>query len=395
MDVALLASDLVKINSENPPGNTEEIIEYISGFLDDLGVKSEVLVNRGGRANLVGEQKAGGLLLCGHVDVVPAVPDEWDYPPCSGKIADGFLYGRGSTDMKGGCAALLSAYKDLLDKGIENNAGFLFVCDEETSGTYGICSILKKKRILPCNVLLAEPTPALYPTIGEKGLCRLSMSFLGEPGHGSLYPVAGVSAIMEAYRTIRHLDELSGREYHAGGESDQIVGASCTILAEILDMPGAEKIFKRIMYNPGKISGGEKSNVVAEHCSLELDIRVPWGCSIPNLIDDIARHSPRARVNLVTASDPSLTPADCPLVAATCREIEKVYGKPSYPIVQWAASDARFLRAEGFRVVEYGPGELMLLHARNERVSVGSLEKVRDIYRGIILAMEKTASNPA
>jgi succinyl-diaminopimelate desuccinylase len=215
------------------------------------------------------------------------------------------------------------------------------------------------------------------------------MTFLGEPGHGSLYPVAGVSAIMEAYRTIGYLHELNGHEYRAGSELDQIVGTSCQILAEILEMPGAEKIFKRIMYNPGKISGGEKSNVVAEHCSLELDIRVPWGCSIPDLIDDIARHSPRARVKVVTASDPSFTSADCPLVAATCREIEKVYGKPSFPIVQWAASDARFLRTEGFRVVEYGPGELKLLHARNERVSAEYLEKVRDIYRGIIMAMEE------
>ena len=389
MDVARLASDLVKIDSENPPGNTEEIIGYISGYLESLGVKSEIIVNRGGRANLIGGQEKGGLLLCGHVDVVPAVPDDWDYPPCSGTIADGFLFGRGSTDMKGGCAALISAYKDLVDKGIETNAGFLFVCDEETSGTYGIRSMLRKKRLQPCDVLIAEPTPALHPTIGEKGLCRLSMMFRGDPGHGSLYPVAGVSAIMEAYRTIAYLNELNGREYHAGSELDRIIDTSSKILADIPGIPGAGKIFRRIMYNPGKISGGEKSNVVAERCLLELDIRVPWGCSISALIDDIACHAPRAKVTVVTASDPSFTPPDCPLVAATCGAIEGVYGKPSFPIVQWAASDARFLRIEGFRVVEYGPGELTLLHARNERVSVESLEKARDVYCGIIQAMDQ------
>ena len=202
MDVVRLASELVKINSENPPGNTEEIIRYISGFLDSIGVKSETEVNRGGRANLMSEPGESGLLLCGHVDVVPANPDGWDFSPFSGRISDGYLWGRGSTDMKGGCAALLSAYKVLADKGIDPKAGFLFVCDEETSGTYGIRSMLRKKLIRPCDVLIAEPTPALYPTIGEKGLCRLKMVFSGEPGHGSFYPVAGVSAIMEAYRTI-------------------------------------------------------------------------------------------------------------------------------------------------------------------------------------------------
>jgi succinyl-diaminopimelate desuccinylase len=94
---------------------------------------------------------------------------------------------------------------------------------------------------------------------------------------------------------------------------------------------------------------------------------------------------------VATSSDPSFTPADCRLVKTTCGEIGKIYGKPSFPIVQWAASDARFLRKEGFRVVEYGPGELNLLHARNERVSVESLEKTRDIYAGIIRAMDSTA----
>ena len=384
MDVARLASALVKINSENPPGNTEEVISYIHGFLDSLGVKSEIVVNRGGRANLISESRGRSLLLCGHVDVVPAIPDGWTCPPFSGEIRNGFLWGRGSTDMKGGCAALLSAYKILVDEGSDPKAGFLFVCDEETSGTHGICSMLGKKQIHPCDVLIAEPTPALYPTIGEKGLCRLNMAFRGEPGHGSLYPVAGVSAIIEAYQTLEYLKELNSREYRAGSEFDRIIDTSSQILGEILEMPEAGKILKRIMYNPGKISGGEKSNVVAEHCSLELDIRVPWGCGIPDLIRDITRHSPRATITVTTMSDPSLTPADCPLVRTTCREIERVYGKPSFPIVQWAASDARYLRKEGFRVVEYGPGELNLLHSRNERVSIESLEKARDIYAGII-----------
>jgi succinyl-diaminopimelate desuccinylase len=289
--------------------------------------------------------------------------------------------------MKGGCAALLSAYKKLVDEGIIPKAGLLFVCDEETSGTYGICCILEKKMIRPCDVLIAEPTPALYPTIGEKGLCRLDMKFRGEPGHGSLYPIAGVSAVMEAFRTLEYLKGLNNDEYHAGDEVDRIIDFSSQILAEILEIPGARQILKKIMYNPGKISGGEKSNVVAEHCDLELDIRVPWGRSVPDLISDISRHSSRATVTVVTASDPSLTPADCPLVRITCKEIEKVYGKPSFPIVQWAASDARYLRKEGFRVVEYGPGELKLLHARNERVSVDSLKKARDIYAEIIRKM--------
>jgi succinyl-diaminopimelate desuccinylase len=247
--------------------------------------------------------------------------------------------------------------------------------------------VLGKKLVQPCNVLIAEPTPALHPTIGEKGLCRLNMTFRGEPGHGSLYPVAGISAVMEAYSTLEYLKNLNNHDFYAGSGLDPIIDSSSRIIGEILDMPGAEQILRRIMYNPGKISGGEKSNIVAQHCDLELDIRVPWGCSIPKLVKGITEHSPRATVRTVTASDPSFTPADCHLVTVTCNEIAKVYGRPSFPIVQWAASDARYLRKEGFKVVEYGPGELTLLHAANERVSTSSLVKARDIYAGIIRKM--------
>ena len=135
---------------------------------------------------------------------------------------------------------------------------------------------------------------------------------------------------------------------------------------------------------PGRIEGGEKANIVAQHCDLQLDIRVPWGCSIPDLIADIGSHSPGASIDEVSVSDPSMTSPDCRLVEVTCKEISRVYGVPAQPIVQWAASDARFLRTEGYRVVEYGPGEITSLHAVNERVPIESLKKTTEVFQGII-----------
>jgi succinyl-diaminopimelate desuccinylase len=86
-----------------------------------------------------------------------------------------------------------------------------------------------------------------------------------------------------------------------------------------------------------------------------------------------------------------MTSPDCRLVEVTCKEISRVYGVQAQPIVQWAASDARFLRTEGYRVVEYGPGEITSLHAVNERVPIESLKKTTEIFRGII--REFTAGN--
>jgi len=83
-------------------------------------------------------------------------------------------------------------------------------------------------------------------------------------------------------------------------------------------------------------------------------------------------------------AEPSLTPSNAPLVTALLQEIGKVYGKPARPIVQWAASDARYLREYGFPVVEYGPGEIRTLHGIDEYVTIESLEKAAQVYSGLL-----------
>ncbi|KUG21311.1 acetylornithine deacetylase [hydrocarbon metagenome] len=386
MDVARLCSSLVRIRSENPPGNTAEAVEYIQGFLDTLGVQSTVVRSHGGRANLVSEEADARLLLCGHLDVVPALPEGWRHDPFSGAIEDGYVWGRGSTDMKGGCAALLSAYKECVDAGGEPKVRFAFVCDEETGGEYGIRYLLAKNLLQPCDCLIAEPTPPLCPAIGQKGLCRLEMRFRGEPGHGSLYPRMGRSAIMEAYALLEYLHDLHGHEFVADGETRALIERSMKVLEETLAAEGQGDILTRIMYNPGCIEGGEKANIVAQHCTMELDVRVPWGCSTEHLIGLIADRAENATLRVLSVFEPTLTPPDTLLVTALCAEIERVHAAPASPIFQWAASDARYLRNAGFSVADYGPGEIDTLHAVDERTSIAGLEKAVDVYRGLIAA---------
>jgi succinyl-diaminopimelate desuccinylase len=71
-------------------------------------------------------------------------------------------------------------------------------------------------------------------------------------------------------------------------------------------------------------------------------------------------------------------------VTVTCNEVDRVYGGPVFPIVQWAASDARHLRLCGFNVIEYGPGVISTLHAVNERVTIESLNRASEVYLGIM-----------
>jgi succinyl-diaminopimelate desuccinylase len=380
MNVARLCSDLVRINSENPPGTTKDIAEFIRSLLESWGIASVVTENEAGKCNVVTEQTSHNLLFCGHVDVVPALNTGWSRDPFSGAVEGGSVWGRGTTDMKGGCAALLDACHTTVESGPDLPVQLAFVCDEETGGTSGIQYLIARHMISPCDCLIAEPTPVRNPNIGQKGLVRLDLQFSGTPAHGSLYPAVGVSAIMEACALLEYVKGLDGQHYPVGEDMEEIIAGSSRVLGEEFRLDRATDVLTRIMFNPGTIQGGEKSNIVAQHCDLELEIRVPWGCSIQDLLEDIRLHVPHGTITSKTTHEPSITSPSCRLASVTCDAVRQVCGGDVFPIIQWAASDARHLRAAGFNVVEYGPGEMQFLHAIDEHVTIDSLEKASAVY---------------
>lgn len=384
MDVSQLCSELVKIKSPNPPGSTEKVISFIRNLLAAEGVGSTVTGCGKGRSSLVTEPATSGLLLCGHVDVVPALKDGWSVPPYSGKVHDGAVWGRGATDMKGGCAALISAFLAFYHEHGTVPAQLAFVCDEETGGECGIRRLIEERLIAPCDCLIAEPTPARHPNIGQKGLVRLEMRFSGSPAHGSLYPAVGRSAIVEALSFVGYLQSLNRRKFTSNRDLQEIIDASATVLSTEFDMPHAGDILTGIMFNPGIISGGEKSNIVAQRCDLSLEMRIPWGCDIDALLKDIRANAPHGAILSETSNMPSFTDPHSKIATTTCSAIRKVCGGDVFPIVQWAASDARHLRIAGFRVVEYGPGELHYLHAIDEHVAIEALERAERVYAAIL-----------
>jgi succinyl-diaminopimelate desuccinylase len=296
--------------------------------------------------------------------------------------------------MKGGCASILSACETLVNAGHQLPATLVFVCDEETGGENGIRRILADRLISPADCLIAEPTPSRHPAIGQKGLCRLELEFTGVPAHGSLYPAVGVSAIMEAMALIGYVHKLHSRDYPVNADLEEILKRSAGVLKKEFNLKGVSEILRHLTYNPGTIRGGEKSNVVAEHCILELEMRVPWGCAIPDLKAAIMAHAKNAKILLEESHNPSITDPASTLVTTTCNEVRKVWGGRVFPIVQWAASDARHLRLRGFNVLEYGPGEIASLHAVNERVTIESLEKAVLVYRGVMERYVGMGRNP-
>ena len=386
MDTAQICSDLVKIRSENPPGDTTDAAEYVRELLTSLGLPVEMVRGPDGHWNVLAGDRAQPLLFSGHLDVVPAQENHWTYPPFSGYNDGDHIWGRGATDMKGGCAAMIAAAARHIDAGEECPVHFAFVCDEETGGRYGIRLLLRKKLLSPCDCLIAEPTPHLSPSIGQKGLLRLDMSFKGVPVHGSLYPYDGRSAVEEAARFVTWLRELNSREYPANEELRILINNTTASISTIFSLPDAGKVLRRISYNPGTIHGGTGVNVVAEECTLQLDLRLPWGISPKTVTEEIRHQAQGADIDVVSSCTANLTHTDSAIVRILSHEIKKEYGAPARPIIQWAASDARFLRSAGFHVVDYGPGDVATLHARDEKVATAQLAAASRIFEGVIAA---------
>lgn len=138
-----LLRDYIRVNTVNPPGNEREGAEFLKGYLACEGISSELICPVQNRCNLYarirGNIPGDALLLLNHIDVVPFYPKEWKFPPLSGAISRGYMYGRGAYDMKSLGIAQMLAFVALAKSGITpaHDVIFLAEASEETYGTLG------------------------------------------------------------------------------------------------------------------------------------------------------------------------------------------------------------------------------------------------------------------
>ena len=211
-----ILKNLIKANSENPPGSTKDIVQYLHTTSQELGFSSKIqLVDPDGRENFITSigNKPRKLVLCGHLDTVPAGDISlWDVPPFTGQIKDGYIYGRGAADMKGGVAAMLGTMAALYESGIHfpHQIVFAGTADEETT-MLGAQMLLKSEVIQNTDFLvIGEPT-SNHVGLAEKGVLWLKLEIRGRAAHGSM-PELGVNAIEGATIAIEALKNLIPRD---------------------------------------------------------------------------------------------------------------------------------------------------------------------------------------
>ncbi|HKZ94057.1 MAG TPA: ArgE/DapE family deacylase [Candidatus Bathyarchaeia archaeon] len=398
-ELTKLCSELVQARSENPPGDVSDVAKVCEDFLKQEGISYQKLEPEEGHVSVIGTVGKGkpSLILCGHMDVVPAGDTtKWTVPPYKGEVKQGKLYGRGATDQKAGVAAQLmatAAAKDFEDE-LPERITVANVPDEEAQGPAGVIWLVQNKKLTGDACLITEPTGYLdghYSIVaGERGTCWLNITAFGKPAHGST-PPRGRNAIEMLTSFLPTLKALEAEAVETPQDAKALVknGEREQRRLALKDGIAPSKLVRTLTHytvNIGVIAGGTKTNVVPEKCWAEVDIRVPAGGS-PDGVEKFVRSllPEDFEVSVINKTLPSYTPADDSLVKAIQKGAKPVFGYVPPPTYMPATTDAHFFRRMlGIPAMSFGPGCGELAHTYDEFVYVKDIKNAAKVYANVI-----------
>jgi succinyl-diaminopimelate desuccinylase len=378
-DVVEYTREMVRIPSENPPGNEAQISDYVSELLAGLGFDVEQVESCPDRVNTLGvlEGSGGGenLLWNGHYDTVPVGNlDYWTVDPLGGEVRDGRVYGRGSGDMKGAIASAMVAAKALGSLGLRLRGDLRIhaVADEEFFGRYGTKYLCENGYVEAVDAAIVGESSTRDGVVmarpAVRGRTLVNIRVKGRSAHSSR-PEAGVNAVLKMGKVLLAIDET---EFSYPRHS---------ILPDPTIAPGTT------------IRGGTKDNVIPEDCEAVCDVRTVPGMDPEQVLRDI-----RAVVERLKADDPELDvsvesplskppseiPVDHPLYRSADRATRRVMGYGLEPLGASGSNDTSYLtNLAAVPAMAFGPGGGNA-HAPDEWADVETLVSFAKIY-GIMM----------
>lgn len=397
-ELASLLLDLLSIPTENPPGETTEIANYVESYLRDAGIPYEEIASDPAKPNVVATidgDRDETLLFNGHLDTVPFDGDDWEYDPLGERVGDR-IYGRGATDMKGSLAAMLLVARSFEERDEDPplNLKFAFVSDEEVPSSAGLETLLEHEKLDAHACIVGENTcmeGRHSVTVADRGSIWLTLQAEGESAHGSR-PTLGTNAIDLLYEAIDHLrTSLSNRRLTIDETIEPIIDESVEFYAPLMGAAEAERLFRYPTVNVGTMDGGTAINTVPETATARIDVRLTATVDTPTVLSDIrdclASHD---RVAITEASWSVGTYEDPggPLVSAVADTAEAVVDDRIYRRSATGGGDVKTLRNAGMSTVEFALGT-DTAHAADEYLQVDALVANAAIYAQIPFALAK------
>jgi acetylornithine deacetylase/succinyl-diaminopimelate desuccinylase-like protein len=420
-----LLQKLIRFDTTNPPGNEVECVAYLNTLIKESGIETTILARDEDRPNLIARLPGRGdvspLLLYGHVDVITTASQNWTHPPFSGDILDGFVWGRGTLDMKGGIAMMVSAFLRAKVEGLDlpGDVILTLLSDEEAYSEYGAKYLVENhaEHFEGVRYAIGEgggfamhiSGRKFYPImVIEKQICALRATVHGSGGHGAM-PLRGgaMAKLADLLHKLEHrhlpvhitpvarlmIETISGAlPFPRGFAMRQLLNPALTDL--LLDQLGGRgRLLNALLHNtvsPTIVQGGHKINVIPSQVTLELDGRL-----LPGFIpDDMLRELRGLWGNDVTLEvtrydpgpgDPDMTLFDT--LAGILREADPE-GIPM-PLLLSGVTDARFfaqlgIQTYGFLPMDLPSGLVSTVHGADERIPVEAVTFGTDaIYRAL------------
>ena len=412
-----LLRQLIRFDTTNPPGNEATCIEFLRDLLAEAGVAMEVVARDPARPNLLARVRGNGggepLLLQGHVDVVTTAGQAWQRPPFGGDLADGYVWGRGAVDMKGGVAMLVSAFLRVARGDVRRDGDLVLavLSDEEAGGDFGARFLVEEHPHLFEGIrygisefggfTLHLGGRRFYPIqVAEKQICWLKATIRGPGGHGALITRGGIMA-----RLARFLRDVDRRPLpvHVTPVAREMLERIAAELPQprrgivlsllkprltdrVLPLLGATaRTTEPLLRNTVSatiVRGGEKINVVPAAIEVELDGRALPGFAPDDLIGELQEVvGDDVELELIR-HDPGPPAPDLALfetLAGVLRELDP--GATPVPMLQIGVTDARFFSRLGIQTYGFLPMRLppdlrflSLIHAANERVPADAID---------------------
>lgn len=418
---ARLLQRLIRFNTTNPPGNEAACIHFIQSTLAEVGITATLVAKDEQRPNLVarlhGRGDASPLLLQGHVDVVTTAHQEWKYSPFDALEAEGFIWGRGALDMKGGVAMMLAAFMRAQAEGTElpGDVILTILSDEEVGGEYGARYLVEQHAHLFEGVRYALGEfggftmylggKRFYPIqVLEKQCATIQATLRGPAGHGSL-PTRG-GAMAKLGHMLQQLDERR-LPVHVVPVTKQMIDAIAVampqpladLLQQLLDPDRTDTILDMLgdigqtldallhnTVNATMIQGGEQINVIPGHITVNMDGRLLPGFTPEQILSELHTVIGDEIELAVPYFDAGSAQADMALydtLAEILREDDPA-GIP-IPYIMPAVTDGRFFARLGIQTYGFLPIRLpedfhflSTIHAADERIPVEALSRGTD-----------------
>ena len=391
-----LTSDLIKIPTENPPGNNyREICNFLETRLKSSGFETKMIRATGSlgdsdanpRWNLIARHEVSRSGECihfnSHTDVVKA-GNGWSMDPFGGIIKNGRVYGRGACDMKGGLATSIIAAESFI-KLFPNHRGAIELSattDEESGGFSGVAFLAEKGYFNAGkvdHVIIPEPLNKDRICLGHRGVWWAEIETKGKIAHGSM-PFLGDSAVMHMSAVLAEMET--------------------TLFPLLMDrksnMPVVPEKARTASLNINSIHGGEKEQIfdysglpapcVADRCKIIIDRRFlieetlgDVKREIKGLMEKVKAERPGFKYEITDLFEvlPTMTDKDAKIVRVVDEAIQKICNtKPEYVISPGTYDQKHIDRIGQLKnCIAYGPGILELAHQPNEWVGIDDMLK--------------------